>query len=235
MFSFLQQQTKINYWKNDKNGGKKNTYDNIVRFDNGTPETDDDVLITIIDGNGTSTENDERIIHHSRVILCFLLFDFNQRKSNEQGLIIVAYNTLKWKIKNDNSIQLSIYKDIWDVLYVIKKKANCFGRSIKAIIIPVQFQKLDNKGEECKRQKLFDNSIIVHWRTYLQTAIDIFGHNHNYAIEFYEKILMIVLNTFGINCNFIIGKIYQLKKSMIRQLKIMLEIFGIFDLYNKEK
>ncbi|ETO28761.1 hypothetical protein RFI_08364 [Reticulomyxa filosa] len=286
---------------------------------------EDDVLITIIDGDGNSIENDESVIHAFKSDLVKKnwyqiedvpkakgveevtikkkeepeALDFkkhwnkNWRKSNaeavkaveqmmhnnEQGLIIVAYNTLKWQIKNDNLYSIinlvdNKNEDIKEFgmycMYVIKKKQivledvnidgnvyaidcelQCKGyvnistqlfvtknavidkqlkQSIEAIQwntkihhdIPIQFQKLDDKGEECKRQKLFDDS-IVHWQTYLQTAIDMFGHNHHYvaiaynflgaayfdkrrlekALQFYEKTLTIILNMFGINCNFV--------------------------------
>ncbi|ETO02498.1 hypothetical protein RFI_34933, partial [Reticulomyxa filosa] len=93
--------------------------------------------------------------------------------------------------------------------------------------IPVQFQDIEDKGEEFKKQYLFDEFVDC-WIQYLKIAINTFGLSHHYvaiaynsigntyydrrqnehAIEFYEKVLqefinikstMITLEIFGFN------------------------------------
>ncbi|ETO04504.1 hypothetical protein RFI_32894 [Reticulomyxa filosa] len=223
-------------------------------------------------------------------------------QNNEQGLIIIAYNTLKWKNRKDNFasiINLINNKD--DIkefgiycMYIIKKKlivledvhidGNIYAvdceiqhkgyvnittqlfvtknaktdlqsqQSISIIQwntklhhdIPVQFQEIEDKGEEFRKQYSFDESVDC-WIQYLKIAINTFGLSHRYvaiaynsigntyydrrqnehAIEFYEKVLQIVVDIFGINCNFVANLYENLAiECHMKALETRVAIFG---------
>ncbi|ETO35181.1 hypothetical protein RFI_01893 [Reticulomyxa filosa] len=230
-------------------------------------------------------------------------------RDKEQGLIIVAFNTLQWKNRNDNLVSIirlvnSEKEDIKEFndycMYVIKRKSvileevnidgiiyavdckiECKGcvnvttqifvtkdaivdeqlkQSISPIVwntkihygIPIQFQDLEKKEEECTKQKLFDKSII-HLQKYLQIANSIFGLNHHYvavacnmigsiyhykglsekAVTFFKRALKIASNIFGNNCSFVaqmhenVGRTYSEKGSHLRAIKYHMESLKI--------
>ncbi|ETO36331.1 hypothetical protein RFI_00728 [Reticulomyxa filosa] len=225
-------------------------------------------------------------------------------RDNKQGLVVVAYDTSKWKNKSDNlalfaALVNNSKDDIKEFgeycMYVINKKLiilenvnidgnmyvidceiQCKGHvdittqifaTKNSIIdqhlqqsfsiiqwntkihhdIPVQFQDLESKEEEHKKEKLFDES-IAYLQKYLQIAIDTFGVNHHYvaiaynmlalayddnkgqpekAIEFFEKALQIMLDLFEMNCSFVaqlyenIGNTYDKGKNGRKQWNVI--------------